>query len=73
MKKDLLPLVSLGLFFWSAWEFYSGSDSLAYYLLGASIYVAVVIGVVFIFSIDDGIDHLERAIKAHSSTTIDEE
>ena len=63
MKNDLIPLTSLALFLWSAWAFYSGDHELAYYLLGASIYVVLIIGVTYLFSIDSLIDLVEKGIK----------
>ena len=69
MRDDIAPLISLALFIWSIWAFYSGQQALAYYLLGAAIYVTVAIATVFIFSVDTLADRIEKAIRRQAGDT----
>lgn len=61
MKEDIIPLASLALFVWSIWEFYNGNHTTAFYLLGASIYVTLALGVVYLFANNSLLDKLHQS------------
>lgn len=61
MKEDIMPIASFALLSWSAREFYAGNHALAYYLLGASIYALLVVGVAFVYGNNQCLDELCRS------------
>ena len=61
-SSDFLPLIALGAFGWSAYEYYSGNTELAFYLIGVSAVVILMICAAFIYAINSQIDSMQNKL-----------
>jgi hypothetical protein len=61
VKENVVPLASVILFIMSIWALFAENGFLALYLLGAAVYLLLVLAVVYLYSIDTIVDLIEKS------------